>query len=303
MAMNLQKHLAGSHIRYFNRTLSRGDDLKEAGGIPANSVKDVVDESDVVFISLSDDAALNATIDAALQGNLQGKIIVDTSTVHPNTSAAVDARIAERGGRFIAAPVFGASPVAAAGKLLWIVAGPDDAFQTISPFIEGVMGRAVIRVGEDVRKASLMKTAGNFLTAGMMELVAEAHTLVEKTGLGSEALESLIEQQYGPLTLSMSQRLTTGAYMPAPGQRPWSDVKLALKDVGHGLSCAEEAGVKLEVGEVALRHLKEADRYGDELGRGMDSSSLYGVIRTESGLPFETEVVTKRDADQEMKKP
>jgi 3-hydroxyisobutyrate dehydrogenase-like beta-hydroxyacid dehydrogenase len=141
-------------------------------------------------------------------------------------------------------------------------------------------------------------TSSNFLTAGMMELVAEAHTFAEKTGLGSEALEALMEQQYGPLTFNMSQRLTTGAYMPAPGQRPWSDVKLALKDVGHGLSCAEGAGVKLEVGEIALRHLKQADRYGDELGRGMDSSSLYGVIRTESGLPFETELVTKRDADQ-----
>jgi 3-hydroxyisobutyrate dehydrogenase-like beta-hydroxyacid dehydrogenase len=163
MAMNLEKHLsasAKSHITYFNRTLPRGQPLEEIGGVPASSIKELVDENDVVFISLSDDAALNTTIDAVLLGNVEGKIIVDTSTVHPDTSSAVNARIAEKGGQFIAAPVFGASPVAAAGKLLWIVAGPNDAVRIISPFIEGVMGRAVIRVGEDVRKASLMKTAG-----------------------------------------------------------------------------------------------------------------------------------------------
>lgn len=59
--------------------------------------------------------------------------------------------------------------------------------------------------------------ARNFITAGMMELIAEAHVFAEKTGLGSEAMEALLEQQYGPLASTMSQRLTTGAYMPPKG--------------------------------------------------------------------------------------
>lgn len=57
----------------------------------------------------------------------------------------------------------------------------------------------------------------NFITAGMMEIIAEAHVFAEKTGLGSEALETLIEHQYGPLAHTMSKRMTTGAYMPAKG--------------------------------------------------------------------------------------
>lgn len=59
-----------------------------------------------------------------------------------------------------AAPVFGASPVAEAGQLLFIVAGPDAATQAIEPYLKGVMGRAVISLGEDVSKSSLMKTSG-----------------------------------------------------------------------------------------------------------------------------------------------
>lgn len=51
----------------------------------------------------------------------------------------------------------------------------------------------------------------------MMEIIAEAHVFAEMTGLGNEALESLIEQQYGPLAHVMSKRLTGGAYAPAKG--------------------------------------------------------------------------------------
>ncbi|GJD03448.1 6-phosphogluconate dehydrogenase family protein [Colletotrichum higginsianum] len=280
--------------------MSRGDPLAEIGGVARPEVEDLVSTTDIIFMSLSDDAAVDATLDAILGAaaalDLTDKIIVDTSTVHPLTSAKSRDRLAERNAQFVAAPVFGASPVAAEGKLLWIVAGPHDAVEDIGPFVVGVMGRGVIRLGEDVQQSSMMKTAGNFMTAGMMELVAEAHVFAEKTGLGTDAMERLIEQQYGPLALSMSKRMTTGAYMPPRGARPWSDLTLALKDVGHGIDCAEKVGTRLEVGEVVLRHLSEAKSFSDAEGRPLDSSSMYGVLRRESDLPFETELVLKRDS-------
>lgn len=300
MATNLQRHLSkigGRDLQFYNRTMSRGEPLQSLGGVPATSIKSMVANTDIIFMSLSDDSALKSTLDSVVEAGdaLSGKLVVDTSTVHPDSSADAQARLAEKGAKFIASPVLGASPVAAEGKLLWIVAGPEDSVEAISPFLVGVMGRGVIRVGEDVRQSSMMKTAGNFITAGMMELVAEAHVLAEKTGLGSQNLEALIEQQYGPLALSMSKRLTTGAYMPARGDRPWSDLNLALKDVGHGITCADQAGLKLEVAEVALKHLKDASEFSETEGRPLDSSSMYGVLRTQAGLPFETDLVKERD--------
>ncbi|KAK2028614.1 NAD(P)-binding protein [Colletotrichum zoysiae] len=302
MAVNLQKHLVelnAPNLQYCNRTLSRGAPLAEIGGLARSNVKDLVNNTDIIFMSLSDDAALEATLNAILETSapldLSGKIIVDTSTVHPSSSAKSRDRLADRNAMFVAAPVFGASPVAAEGKLLWIIAGPHDAVDRIDPFIVGVMGRGIIRLGEDVRQSSMMKTAGNFITAGMMELVAEAHAFAEKTGLGTGAMEQLIELQYGPLALSISKRMTAGAYMPPRGERPMSDLTLALKDVGHGIDCAEKAGAQLKVGEIVLQHLEEAKRFSDTEGRQLDSSSLYGVLRAESGLPFETLFVRRRD--------
>jgi len=81
------------------------------------------------------------------------------------------------------------------------------------------------------------------------------------------------------------------------GGKPWSDLDLAIKDIGHGITCAEKVGTRLKVGEVALGHLKQAKKYADSQGsRPLDSSSMYGIIRQNAGLDFETELVKKRDA-------
>lgn len=168
MATNLQKHLSHTglgDLYYHNRTMARGEPLLALGGMASPDIHDLVSKSDIIFLSLSDDAALASMLDAIIftaaeEHVLKSKIIVDTSTVHPSSSAQAEARLAARGARFVAAPVFGASPVAAEGKLLFVVAGPDVAVEAISPFLVGVMGRGVIRLGEDVRQSSMLKTAG-----------------------------------------------------------------------------------------------------------------------------------------------
>ncbi|KAJ0158587.1 hypothetical protein CTA2_11270 [Colletotrichum tanaceti] len=69
--------------------MSRGDPLAEIGGTTRPKVQDLVSNTDIIFMSLSDDAAIEATLDAILGAtaplNLTDKIIVDTSTVHSLT--------------------------------------------------------------------------------------------------------------------------------------------------------------------------------------------------------------------------
>jgi len=55
MAMNIQKYLHHNKLpalRYTNRTLSRGDSLGELGAIPAESIREIVEKSDIVFIAV-----------------------------------------------------------------------------------------------------------------------------------------------------------------------------------------------------------------------------------------------------------
>lgn len=237
---------------------------------------------------------MEATADEIIAaGSLSSKIYVDCSTVHPDTSVKIAAKITSAGGQFVAAPVFGASPMAEAGKLIFVTAGPAAATEKIAPYLQDVMGRSVIAMGEDVSKSSLLKIAGNICVVSFMEVLSEAHVFAEKTGLGSDVFESMVGNNFGPVLLSYSQRLTTGAYAPAVDGKAGFDVALAMKDARHALNCAEKAGTKLEVSEVALKNMEKATKL--QPGRALDSSSMYGTLRTEAGLDFYTDLCLSRD--------
>ncbi|KAI1654792.1 hypothetical protein F4813DRAFT_195905 [Daldinia decipiens] len=92
--------------------------------------------------------------------------------------------------------------------------------------------------------------------AGPMELIAEAHVFAEKTGPGSTTLERLLALSFGTVAHSDSVRMTTGVYIPEKDQAPWSDLDLALKDVGHGV-VGEDAGLDFRTEVVRERDGKE----------------------------------------------
>ncbi|TDZ14560.1 Glyoxylate/succinic semialdehyde reductase 1 [Colletotrichum orbiculare MAFF 240422] len=298
MSMNLQKYLSSSGappLIYTNRTLSRGESLKELGAVPAKSVSEVAKKSSIIFSCLSNDAVLQDTATEIIKsGDITGKIYVDCSTVHPDTSAAVAKQITYAGGQFVASPVFGAAPMAAAGKLIFVTAGPDSATKAIEPYITNVMGRSIIPMGTDVTKSSLLKITGNIVVISFMEVLSEAHVFAEKTGLGSSVLENMLSDMFGPVLETYSKRITSGSYAPPPDGKAGFDVALAMKDLKHALNCARDAGTRLETGEVALRHMQAAREI--EATRPLDSSSMYGALRTEAGLDFFSDACKERDS-------
>ncbi|KAL3421321.1 6-phosphogluconate dehydrogenase [Phlyctema vagabunda] len=297
MAKNLQKYLtsvSAPALVYTNRTLSRGEPLDAIGGLAVSTVTEVAKKSEIIFSCVSNDAVLEATADEIIAtGDIKGKIYVDCSTVHPDTSVKIAEKITAAGGQFVAGPVFGASPMAEAGKLIFVIAGPSSATEKIAPYLKDVMGRSVISMGTDVSKSSMLKIAGNICVVSFMEVISEAHVFAEKVGLGSEILETMIGDMFGPVLESYSKRLTTGAYAPAPAGKAGFDVQLAMKDARHALNCAKSAGTRLEVSEVALAHMEKATELIKDAP--LDSSSMYGTIRADAGLDFYTDVCKARD--------
>lgn len=202
---------------------------------------------------------------------------------------------------YLAAPVFGSTPVATAGQLLIAIAGSPASISTVSPFLQGVLARSVINVGTEPAQALLLKTSSNFITAGLMYLLSEAHTLASLSGLPSETLHTLVEQNFGAYAAGVSERLVSGAYCPGEGEAPRSGLELGIKDVGHGVELARSKGMKLGIGEMYLEAAGEAKKWGDERGRRLDSSSVFGIVRSRAGEEFETDVVKGRNAEKEQK--
>ena len=93
---------------------------------------------------MGDDAAVQSNIEEALKGDVKGKVLVDCSTIHPDTTAAIAKSIEGRGASFVACPVFGTLSMADAGQLVCILAGPKEAVEKVKPYSSGVIGRANI---------------------------------------------------------------------------------------------------------------------------------------------------------------
>jgi 3-hydroxyisobutyrate dehydrogenase-like beta-hydroxyacid dehydrogenase len=201
----------------YNRTVQRSEDLAAKLGkdktLVVKSVEEAVSQSDIIFACLLNDQAIEETVVAAIKAVIKGKIFVDCSTVHPDTTNKLAKLIEGAGASFVACPVFGAPIMAENGQLICVLAGASAAVDKVRPYCKGVMGRAEIDFSnESPGKASLLKVIGNTFVTQMCEAVAEGHTVAEKTGLGSENLHKFIEQLFPGPYVAYSTRMMSGAY-------------------------------------------------------------------------------------------
>lgn len=290
MAKNIaEKGKLDSPLLLFNRTKQRATDLSAQITAGKSEVVDTVpagvSQADVIFLCLADDKAVQDTVGVIVQGGqAKGKVVVDCSTVHPDTTAAVAATLAAQGVEFVACPVFGAPPMAEAGALVPVPAGPADAVARVRPYLEGVTARAVIDMaGEAPGKASTLKLIGNTFIFNMVEQVAEGHVLAEKSGLGTQYTHRFVELLLPGIYPPYSARMLSGDYWRQP--EPLFHVDLARKDVGHALRLAAASGARIPNAETVDAHLAQVQAHTD---RG-DVAGIYGAVRQEAGLKFEND--------------
>jgi 3-hydroxyisobutyrate dehydrogenase-like beta-hydroxyacid dehydrogenase len=289
MVKNLaEKGSFSGPVAIYNRTTARSeklvDSLPAGKGKVATSIADAVKDADIIFLCVANDAAVEESIDAALKSpNSKGKLYVDCSTIHPDTSNKIGKQITEAGSDFVACPVFGAPAMADAGQLIAVLAGPAAQVDRVRPFCKGVMAKAEINFSDqEYGKATKLKIIGNTFVLGMVEALSAGHTLAEKSGLGVENLHQFVEVMFpGPYT-AYSTRMMSGDYWKR--EEPLFTAKLARKDAGHALSLANSCGAKLKAVEVADEHLKAVVEHAGDRG---DISSIYGAVRKESGLKYE----------------
>lgn len=271
----------------FNRTEKRAKELNSrlpsGKSTVASTIADAVSKSDIIFTCVGDDAAINETIEAALQGNVKNKLFVDCSTVHPDTTEALAKKITDKGGEFVACPVFGAPAMADAGQLVCVLAGPKELVEKVKPYCKGVIGRAIVDFsGQPVTKALTLKIIGNTMILNMVESLSEGHVLAEKSGLGGENFHHFIETMFpGPYT-AYSARMMSGDYYKR--EEPLFAVDLARKDARHAKDLARASGGQMPALEVADAHLAKVKEH---MGARGDIAGIYGAVRTEAGLKFE----------------
>ncbi|MDJ0365947.1 NAD(P)-dependent oxidoreductase [Hymenobacter sp. H14-R3] len=183
MAANLLK--AGFPLTVYNRTAAKAEPLREQGAAVAATPAEAVRDATIVFTMLTDDQALEEITtgpDGILSALPEGAIHASCSTVAPDTNRRLAEAHAAHGSVLVASPVFGKPDVAALGKLWVGCSGPAEARERLQAALAAI-GRGTHDFGDDPGAASVAKLCGNFLLGTVIEGMAEALTLAEKSGL------------------------------------------------------------------------------------------------------------------------
>ena len=261
MAANLIK--AGHEVVVYNRTPGKAQPLVSQGARHVTSVADAC-RGDVVITMLSDDTALESVTfnDGGIAHALaRGAIHVSASTISVALSDRLTQEHAQRGQKFVAAPVFGRPEAAAAAKLFVVVAGENAAIETCMPLFETI-GQRTFHFGAKPSSANLVKISGNFLIASVLESLGEVLALVGKGGLDQhQFLDFLTSTLFtAPVYKTYGGLIIEKKFQPAGFVAP-----LGLKDTRLTLSAGEMFRVPLPLASL-LR-----DRFLTLLARGGES--------------------------------
>ena len=178
---------AGYDLTIWSRNPDQGKPLVKRGAKAVPTIAAAVKDAEVVMYSLSNDRAIEEVVfgpGGVLSSVSTGQIVLDCTTVHPQTSRRQSEAYAKKGVEFMDVPVFGSRSEAASGGLWVLAGGKRDVFERIRPILEA-MGETVHYMG-DSGKGSAMKLVGNLIVAAQLQALGEAMVLATKAGLNPE---------------------------------------------------------------------------------------------------------------------
>lgn len=191
MGIPMAKRLldGGHDVIVYNRTYEKTAPLTERGATAVKEVRDVVRQSDIVFVMLADGPAVVSVL-KSVQEDLADKTIVNLSTISPEETKDMARLVEESGGMYLESPVSGSVPVAENGQLVLLAGGDAKVIATCQPYLD-LLGKETIHFGQH-GSGSAAKLAINLLLAVVGQGVAETLLLGEGAGLEKEKLIQMI---------------------------------------------------------------------------------------------------------------
>jgi 3-hydroxyisobutyrate dehydrogenase-like beta-hydroxyacid dehydrogenase len=278
MAANLLR--AGHEVAVWNRSPQKAKPLVAQGAVSARTPREAASDRDIVMSMLGDDAALEQVVlgnHGLLEGLARGALHISSSTIAVATADRMAELHAERGLRFLSAPVFGRPEAAAAAKLFVVAAGAQSDFAEASALFPAI-SQKVFYIGEKPSSANLVKLCGNFTILAAIEAFAEAMTLAQKGGVPKKQfLEVMTGSLFDtPVYRNYGAALAEERYKPAGFAAP-----LGLKDMRLVGQSAEALRVPMPVLNVLRDHLLQT--IGTE-GEDIDWSGIGRTIARNGGL-------------------
>ena len=256
MAQQLLK--AGYPVTVYNRSPGKEDALRSLGAVPALSPAAVAEQSDVIFIMVSDDRAVRDVFTGAhglLTAKTTGKVVINMSTVSPAISQEMASLCEQQGSDYLDAPVSGSVKQAEDGQLVIMAGGEESVFQQAKPLLERI-GRLALLVGGH-GAGNTAKLAINALLGFYAQGLAESVVFARDNGIRTEDLLTLIGNSAlgNVFTKIKGDAIVNNNYQAA----------FALKHIAKDLRLAKEKGLNTPLAQAAYETFQKAEpAFGEE---------------------------------------
>ncbi len=277
MAANILK--GGHALTVFDLDQAAMARLTALGARAANSPREVGAASDIVVTMLPLPAHVEQVVlgpNGVAEGLRVGGLVIDMSTIDPQTSRRVGRALRERGMGLVDSPVGKTSEHAVTGTLTLMVGGEAADIERAKPVLNCMGNQTFLCGGPGAGHA--MKMTNNLLATTIMCANTEALAIGVKEGLTLELMVEVMKT-----TMAWNQQLAVA--MPKKAfigdDSPGFMVKLAAKDVRLAVDAAKALGFDAVVGAGALATLDRAAAmgYGER-----DTAALMKIREDELGI-------------------
>jgi 3-hydroxyisobutyrate dehydrogenase len=217
----------GHQVRLWDRTPERAREVAaaSAGMTAVEDVTDAVRDAALVLTLLRDGAAVTEVMDTAIEAIDADGVWVQASTVGPESAHTLAELASKHAIAYLDAPVSGSTGPARNGKLVWLVAGRQDAFERAEPTLRQ-LGSAVEHLGTGVEGSAIKLAVNAWMTAATVAM-SDVLSLCDALGIDHKLLVKVLED--GPL--AMPYALQKAAAMDAHSYAPGFSIELARKDL------------------------------------------------------------------------
>ncbi len=273
MAVNLIK--AGHRVKAFDLVPAAVQAAAQAGAEAAASAAQAVHGAELVITMLPASRHVEGLYlgePGLLAEIAAGTLVLECSTIAPESARKVAAAAAAAGIRMLDAPVSGGTGGAAAGTLTFIVGGAAADLEAARPYLQA-MGRNIFHAGE-AGAGQVAKICNNMLLGILMAGTAEALALGVANGLDPKVLSDIIAKSSGRNWATELYNPWPGVMENAPSSKGYAGgfgVDLMLKDLGLAAEASMHSRSATPLGELArnLYAMHSARGHG-----GLDFSSV-----------------------------
>lgn len=255
MARNLLK--AGYPLRVFDLVASAVAQLTGEGAYPASSAADAVCGATIIISMLPASQHVESLYlgDSGLLSQITaGSLILECSTIAPESARKVHQAAASHGLPMLDAPVSGGTAGAAAGTLTFMVGGAAATLEQARPIL-AVMGSNIFHAGPD-GAGQVAKVCNNQLLAVLMIGTSEAMALGVANGLEPAVLAEIMRQSSGGNWALEKYNPWPGVMPAAPASNGYHGgfmAELMAKDLGLAQQAAQATASSTPMGALALQ--------------------------------------------------